>query len=89
MNERLNQANKKATINNISVEKKEKSKEYKDVVKKSSDNERKDIINKVNNTKEEQDKISEIKRYIDKKSGKVGISKMYRVRLFKENKKVI
>lgn len=87
MNERLNQVNKKSTMNNIPGEKNEKLKEHKDMGKKINSNERKDIINKANKVKKEQNKISEIKKDIDKKSSKVEISKMDRVRMFKENKR--
>lgn len=81
INERLNKVNNKATISNKPGEKNE------DVVKRSNSNKRKYIIKNMDKVKKEQNKISRIKRDLDKKNDRVEISKMDRVRMFKENKK--
>lgn len=81
INERLNKVNNKATIRNKPGEKNE------DVVKRSNSNKRKYIIKNMDKVKKEQNKISRIKRDLDKKNDRVEISKMDRVRMFKENKK--
>ena len=81
INERLNKVNNKATISNIPGEKNEA------VVKRSNSNKRKYIIKNMDKVKKEQNKISRIKRDLDKKNDKVEISKMDRVRMFKENKR--
>ena len=81
INERLNKVNNKATISNKPGEKNE------DVVKRSNSNKRKYIIKNMDKVKKEQNKISRIKRDLDKKNDRVEISKMDRVRMFKENKR--
>ncbi|MFR2529700.1 MAG: hypothetical protein ACLS9F_18825 [Clostridium paraputrificum] len=81
INERLNKVNNKATISNKTGEKNE------DVVKRSNSNRRKYIIKNMDKVKKEQNKISPIKRDLDKKRDNVEISKMDRVRMFKENKR--
>ena len=81
INERLNKVNNKATISNKQGGKNE------DVVKRSNSNKRKYIIKNMDKVKKEQNKISPIKRDLDKKNDKGEISKMDRVRMFKANKR--